>query len=88
MSVFMVERELPGITMEQLGAAQQAAIATSDAYTQQGKQVAYMRSDFVPSEERCLCFFEASDADVVRAVNDEAKIPYTRVIEVLDLPKP
>jgi hypothetical protein len=32
-----------------------------------------------------MCLFEASDPDLVREVNDEAKIPYVRVIEALDL---
>lgn len=41
MSVYMVERNLPGITMENLGAAQQAAIATAEQFTRDGKPVAY-----------------------------------------------
>jgi hypothetical protein len=32
MPVFMVERDLAGITMEQLGGAQKAAIATSEQF--------------------------------------------------------
>ena len=32
-----------------------------------------------------MCLFEASDADAVRDVNEQAKIPYVRIIEALDL---
>jgi hypothetical protein len=39
----------------------------------------------VPSEARSLCVFEAPNADRVRSVNEPAQIPFTRVIEVLDL---
>jgi hypothetical protein len=85
MPVFMVDRDLPGISMEQLGAAQKAAIDTSSRYTDSGKPVRYIRSAFVPGEAHCMCFFEAPDAELVKQVNDEAQIPYTRVVEALDL---
>jgi hypothetical protein len=39
MPVYMVERELKGITMDQLAAAQKTAIQTSKEMTEQGKGV-------------------------------------------------
>ena len=33
MAVYMIERDLPGITLEQLGGAQKAAIETSQVFT-------------------------------------------------------
>ena len=50
MSVYMVDRELPGIEMEQLAAAQKAAIETSNRFTAEGKPVRYIRTTFVPGE--------------------------------------
>jgi hypothetical protein len=85
MPVYMVERSLPGIQMTQLAAAQKAAISTGEEMTRNGKQVRYLRSTFVPEEGRCMCLFEASDAQKVRELNDAAKIPYTRIVEALDL---
>lgn len=85
MSVFMVERDLPGITQEQLQAAQQAAIRVSGEFTAAGRSVRYIRSTFVPGEERCMCLFEASDPGSVEDVNRDAGIPFTRVVEALDL---
>jgi hypothetical protein len=85
MTVYMVERDLKGITMDELAAAQRRAIDTSSDFSTRGKPVRYIRTTFVPGEERSMCLFEASDPDLVREVNDEAKIPYTRVIEALDL---
>ena len=85
MSVFMVERHLPGITPEQLGGAQQAAITTSQHFTASGKPVRYLRSTFVPDEALCLCLFEASMREHVREVNDAASLPYRRIVEALDL---
>lgn len=85
MAVYMVERDLPGITMDQLAAAQKAAIETGRRLTDAGKPVRYIRSTFVPSEARCMCLFEAPNPQLVKQLNDEAKIPYTRVIEAADL---
>jgi hypothetical protein len=85
MPVFMVDRNLPGMSLEQLAGAQRAAIETSQQFTKQGKPVQYIRSTFVPGEAHCMCLFEAPNAERVREVNDAAKLPYTRVIEALDL---
>jgi hypothetical protein len=85
MAVYMVERELPGVSMEQLAAAQRAAIETGEQFTAKGKNVRYIRTTFVPNESSCMCLFEADDADLVREVNEAAQIPFTRIVEALDL---
>ncbi len=85
MAVYMVNRDLPGITMDQLAGAQQAAIETSEKFTEQGKSVRYIRSTFVPDESHCMCLFEASDPEVVKQVNETANIPFTTIVEALDL---
>ena len=85
MPVFMVERNLPGIKMEQLAAAQKAAIETGQQFTREGKDVRYIRTTFVPGENKCMCLFEASNADLVKQVNEKAQIPFTRIVEALDL---
>lgn len=81
----MVERELPGISMEQLAAAQKAAIETGEQFTAEGKNVRYIRTTFVPNEARCMCLFEADSAELVKEVNETAQIPFNRIIEALDL---
>ena len=85
MAVYMVERDLPGITLEQLAGAQKAAIDTSRRLTEDGRPVRYIRSTYVPGEARCMCLFEAPNAQRVREVNEEAQIPFTRIVEALDL---
>ena len=85
MPVFLVDRNLPGVTMEQLAAAQKAAIETSQRFTAEGKSVRYIRSTFVPGEAHCMCLFEAPNAALVREVNETAKIPFTRIVEAADL---
>lgn len=85
MTVYMVDRDLPGIAMEDLASAQRRAIATAGTMQGQGKPVSYIRSVFVPGESHCMCLFEATTADLVAELNDLAEIPYTRITEALDL---
>ncbi len=85
MAIYMVERQLKGVTMEQLAAAQKAAIETGKKFTVEGKNVRYIRSTFVPGESRCMCLFEAANPQLVKEVNEEAQIPFSRIVEALDL---
>ena len=85
MAMYMVERSLPGITMEQLAGAQKAAIETGKRMTAEGKNVRYIRSMYVPGEARCMCLFEAPNPQLVREANETAKIPFVRIVEAMDL---
>jgi len=81
----MADRDLPGITLEQLADAQRRAIETSTRFTREGKPVRYIRSTFVPGEAHVMCLFEAPNAQRVEEVNKAANIPFVRVVEALDL---
>ena len=44
---------------------------------------------FVPGEAHCMCLFEAQNSTIVKEVNEAAKLPFTRIVEAMDLtPKP
>ena len=85
MTVYMVDRKLPGADNDALAGAQRAAIETSERFTAEGKPVRYIRSTFVPGDSRCMCLFEAPSEELVRDVNDSAGLPYEDVHEALDL---
>ncbi len=85
MPVYMVERELPGITMEQLASAQKRAIQMGHQLTAEGREVRYIRSMFVPAEGRCMCLFEAPNPENVREANERAEIPFSRIVQAEDL---
>ncbi len=85
MPMYMADRNLPGITLEQLAALQKVAIEMSQRFTAEGKFMRYIRSTFVPSESRCMTLFEAPNAKLVQEVNEAAGIPFTRIIEALEL---
>jgi hypothetical protein len=85
MTVYMVERNLKGIAMSDLVSAQRLAMAASDAHTAKGTPVRYIRSTFAPEDGRCMCLFEAANSELVKRLNDEANLPYSRIVEALDL---
>ena len=39
----------------------------------------------MPGEAHCICFFEAANPDVVKELNETAKIPFKRIVEAMDL---
>jgi muconolactone delta-isomerase len=85
MAVYLVERDLPGVTPEQLAAAQKRSIQVGKDLTAQGREVRYIRSTFVPGENRCMCLFEAPNPENVREANERAEIPFTRIVPAEDL---
>jgi len=85
MSVYLVERNMPGVTMDQLAAAQKRAIKSGIDLTAQGRAVRYIRSTFIPDEHKCMCLFEAPNSENVREANERAEIPFTRIVLAEDL---
>ena len=78
MPTYLVERYLPGRDLDWL----EAALARLPNET---GGVAYLGSLYVPSDESCLCRFEAADAESVRETNELARVPFARIVEVTEL---
>lgn len=85
MAVYMVERNLKGISMDDLGGAQRAAIAKAGEMKAAGTDIRYIRSTFAPTDGRCMCLFEANSAEDVKRLNDECGLPYHSVVDAMDL---
>ncbi|MCH7738275.1 MAG: DUF4242 domain-containing protein [Chloroflexi bacterium] len=85
MPQYVVERHLPNYTGEQVAAAAKRAKQTTLAMTREGTPVRYMRSIFVPGEDKCYCLFEGDTADVVRLANERANLPVESIKEALSI---
>ena len=85
MGIYMVDRVCHEATMDQLITLQRAMIEMSRRFTARGEHIRYLRSTYIPSESRCLCFFEALDSQTVEELNEVAKVSFIRVIEAVDL---
>jgi hypothetical protein len=53
--------------------------------SEDGIKISYLRSTFAPDDGRCMCLFEAESDAEVRRLNDDAGLPYSKVVSALDL---
>jgi uncharacterized protein DUF4242 len=83
-ALFLVFRDLPGVTRDQYAAVQRAA-ADASRTSELGRPVRYLGGFFLPGAGRAICLFEASSAADVAAVNQRAAVPVTDVVEAIDL---
>lgn len=81
----MVERSLPGTTAAGLEAAAARAKAATAEMSEQGRPIRYLRSTFVPGEDKCFCLFEAEEPEAVREAQERAEIPFERIVEALHI---
>ena len=85
MPVYMVERKLENISMDELSGAQAAAIDKAAELTASGVSMRYIRSTFVPGDGRCMCLFEGPSEQAVKQLNDDIQVPYEKVTPAFDL---
>ena len=86
--LFLVERALSGLTLEQVRVAFRATADAVRREVARGARIRYLRSTFAPADGRCLCLFEAPDAELVRRVNDTAQFPFARIAAVIEFQDP
>ena len=85
MPQYVVERHLPNFTGEQLAAAAKRAKQTTLAMTREGMPVRYLRSIFIPGEDKCYCLFEGESAESVLQANQRADLPVQSISEALSI---
>ena len=85
MPQYVVERHLPNFTGEQVAAAAKRAKDSTAEMTREGTPVRYMRSIFIPGEDKCYCLFEAESADSVLQANQRAELPVQSISEALSI---
>ena len=85
MPQYVVERHLPNFTGEQVAAAAKRAKQTAAAMTREGTPVRYVRSIFIPGEDKCYCLFEGESVDMVRQANQRAELPVENISEALSV---
>ncbi len=85
MPQYVVERHLPNFTGEQVAAAAKRAKQTTLEMTREGTPVRYMRSIFIPGEDKCYCLFEGDSADSVLQANKRAELPVESISEALSI---
>jgi DNA-binding CsgD family transcriptional regulator len=75
---YLVERYLPG--------HDRAWLESALARIPRGRrEVTYLGSTYLPSDESCLCRFEAETAEDVRDANEVAGVPFARIVVAEEL---
>ncbi len=85
MALYLVDRNLDGMTQEQLVERHKLAIKVSQRFSEEGRPVRYLHTIYIPSEAHCLSLFESSSAINVQDVNEAAQIAFTKIVQVYDL---
>ncbi len=83
MALFVVQRDLPGITPEALAGAGLRAKTCAAEMTGEGQPVRWLHSYFLPETQQTHCYFEAPNPEIVREVNERASIPFSSITEVM-----
>ena len=81
MRIFLVYRQLPGLTTKELGALHRALSEAARRAAADGQHVAYLRSTYVPAKSQCLCVFTARSPEAVARVNEIAQAPFGSIEE-------
>jgi hypothetical protein len=85
MPLFVVQRELPGVTPEMLSSAGLRAKTCCAEMTDEGQNVRWVRSFFLPASSETHCYFEGASQQAVEEVNRRARIPFVKVTEVVEM---
>jgi hypothetical protein len=79
---YLVECYWPGVSVEKLEAAADRARQSADELRRQGRNLRFLGSILIPVDETVLCLLDGDEADV-RAVTEQAGIPFERVLDSL-----
>lgn len=85
MAMFVVKRDLPGITPEALQSAGVRAKTCCAEMTKEGEPVRWVRSFFLPETAQTHCYFEGGSKTAVEEANTRAGIPFKEVVMVMEM---
>ena len=85
MAVYVVKRDLPGITPAALQSAGLRAKTCCAEMSDEGQKVRWIRSFFLPETAQTHCYFEGVSKAAVEEANNRAQIPFSEVFEVVEM---
>lgn len=81
---YLVETYVPRGREGELEAAAGRACDAATRLTEEGRQIRFLRSTFVPDDELCFLIFEAESQALVAEAAARAEIEYERIVEAVE----
>lgn len=81
MTVYLLESYMPGSSDADLVSLAERLTEAMHALAQDGLPVRYLRSTYVPEDETCFHYVEASTAADAERVAQRADVPFDRLLE-------
>lgn len=85
MPTFVVKRQLPGITSDGVHGAGVRVKSCASEMREEGTDVQWLRSFFLPKEEQTHCYFEGPSVGAIKDLNERAQIPFLEISEVVEM---
>ena len=85
--MFVVERYLPAVTVEELAAEVERDRRAAEQMRSAGIPVHHLATIHVPSDESCFCLFDAPSAAALEEAQRRAGIGFDRIVEAVELPR-
>jgi hypothetical protein len=82
---YLVELYVPRRAQATIADAADRARVASEQLTNEGKDVRYLRTIFIPQDEICFHLYEAHTADLVDEASLRAQIPYERIVPAVSV---
>jgi hypothetical protein len=78
---FLLEAYLPGSSAGDLVALAERLSDAAHALSKGGMPVQYLRSTYVPEDETCFHYVEASTASIAACLAERAELSFDRILE-------